>query len=181
MARVRNACRKRFKLRGSAEGFGAGLEGFSTAYHDEQRNANFGLQSESSLNLALSSAKRVWSTIHMGELAAKMDEAHNTLFLAKKYMTDLGGEFEKLSKIKMSDNKVKAYIEQLFPLDDSMTDIRKSNAHKLREDLTYRYTNAPDLNHVGKNAYRFVCAVSDFATHAKPLREIPCGEVRGVQ
>jgi len=24
---------------------------------------------------------------------------------------------------------------------------------------------------VGKNAYRFLCAVSDFATHAKPLRE----------
>jgi hypothetical protein len=25
--------------------------------------------------------------------------------------------------------------------------------------------------HHGKNAYRFICAVSDFATHAKPLRE----------
>ena len=29
---------------------------------------------------------------------------------------------------------------------------------------------APDLQHVGKNAYRFVNAVSDFATHARPLR-----------
>ena len=27
------------------------------------------------------------------------------------------------------------------------------------------------LHHVGRNAYRFLCAVSDFATHAKPLRE----------
>ena len=33
------------------------------------------------------------------------------------------------------------------------------------------YFDAPDLQHVGKNAYRFVNAVSDFATHAKPLRE----------
>ncbi|MEY8335793.1 hypothetical protein AALB53_22345, partial [Lachnospiraceae bacterium 47-T17] len=30
--------------------------------------------------------------------------------------------------------------------------------------------DAPDLQAVGNNAYRFVNAVSDFATHAKPLR-----------
>ena len=27
------------------------------------------------------------------------------------------------------------------------------------------------LQHVGKNAYRVINAVSDFATHAKPLKE----------
>ena len=41
----------------------------------------------------------------------------------------------------------------------------------LREDMKMRYFDAPDLKQVGKNAYRFVNAVSDFATHAKPLRE----------
>lgn len=41
----------------------------------------------------------------------------------------------------------------------------------MKEDLKARYFDAPDLQHVGKNAYRFVNAVSDFATHAKPLRE----------
>ncbi len=34
-----------------------------------------------------------------------------------------------------------------------------------------RYFDAPDLKGVGKNAYRFLNAVSDFATHAKPLKE----------
>ena len=34
-----------------------------------------------------------------------------------------------------------------------------------------RYFDAPDLQHIGKNAYRFINAVSDFATHAKPLKE----------
>ena len=43
---------------------------------------------------------------------------------------------------------------------------------RVREDLKIRYFDAPDLKGVvGKNAYRFICAVSDFATHAKPLRE----------
>ena len=126
---------------------------------------------QNTLNLALSSAKRVWSTIHMGELAAKMDEAHNTLLLAEKYMRDLGGEFSRLSRIKMSDSKVLEYIEMLLPMDDDPTEIHRKNIAKIREDLKRRYFDAPDLHHVGKNAYRFVCAVSDFATHAKPLRE----------
>ena len=38
-------------------------------------------------------------------------------------------------------------------------------------DLKNRYYLAPELAGVGKNGYRFVNAVSDFATHAKPLRE----------
>ena len=42
---------------------------------------------------------------------------------------------------------------------------------RLREDMKIRYFDAPDLQHVGKNAYRFVNAVSDFATHAQPLRK----------
>ena len=37
--------------------------------------------------------------------------------------------------------------------------------------MKMRYFDAPDLKQVGNNAYRFVNAVSDFATHAKPLRE----------
>ena len=41
---------------------------------------------------------------------------------------------------------------------------------RLREDMKIRYFDAPDLQEVGKNAYRFVNAVSDFATHAEPLR-----------
>ena len=42
---------------------------------------------------------------------------------------------------------------------------------RLREDMKIRYFDAPDLQEVGKNAYRFVNAVSDFATHAEPLRK----------
>ena len=33
-----------------------------------------------------------------------------------------------------------------------------------------RYYEAPDLQKVGNNAYRFINAVSDFATHSSPLR-----------
>ena len=126
---------------------------------------------QNTLNLALSSTKRIWSTIHVGDLAAKMDEAHNTLLLAEKYMGRLGTEVSRLSKIKLSDSKVMEYIDLLLPMDEQSTDLHRKNLTRIREDLKIRYFDAPDLRHVGKNAYRFVCAVSDFATHAKPLRE----------
>lgn len=126
---------------------------------------------QNTLNLALSSAKRVWSTIHVGDLAGKMTEAHNTLLLAEKYMGQLGMEFSRLSKVKLSDQKVLQYIDQLLPLDDQPTQIHRKNVIRIREDMKQRYFDAPDLQHVGKNAYRFLNAVSDFATHAKPLRE----------
>lgn len=126
---------------------------------------------QNTLNLALGSAKRIWSTVHVGELAAKMDEAYSTLQLAEKYMTNLGGEFAKLAKIKLTDSKVMEYIEMLLPMDEQSTEIHRKNIKRIREDLKIRYFDAPDLAHVGKNAYRFMCAVSDFATHAKPLRE----------
>ena len=109
--------------------------------------------------------------MHVGDLAAKMDEAHITLLLAEKYMGKLGTEFSQLTKIKLSDSKVMEYIDMLLPMDDAPTDIHRKNISHIRNDLKLRYFDAPDLKHVGKNAYRFVCAVSDYATHAKPLRE----------
>jgi phage/plasmid-like protein (TIGR03299 family) len=126
---------------------------------------------QNTLNIALSTAKRIWTTIHVGDMAAKLDEAHNTLLLAEKYMGKLGTEFSRLSKIRLSDNRVNEYIEMLLPMDEKPTKQHIKNIMRLREDLKLRYYDAPDLHHVGKNAYRFICAVSDFATHAKPIRE----------
>lgn len=126
---------------------------------------------QNTLNIALSSAKRVWSTVHVGDLACKMDEAHNTLLLAEKYMGKLGTEFSNLRKIKLSDAKVMEYIEILLPMEGNPTAIHKKNIERIREDMKMRYFDAPDLKHLGKNGYRFINAVSDFATHAKPLRE----------
>ncbi len=126
---------------------------------------------QNTLNMALASAKRIWTTIHVGNLSQKMEEAHNTLLLAEDYMQNLGAEFRRLSKVKLSDSKVMEYIEMLLPMADNPTEIQRKNVIQIRDDLKMRYFDAPDLRYVGKNAYRFINAVSDFATHAKPLRE----------
>lgn len=127
---------------------------------------------QNTLNLALSTATRSWSTIHTGDIQSKMEDAQQTLFMAERYMDSLGKEFENLTRIKLSDEKVIDYINLLLPLDGSVaTPLQERNITKLREDMKVRYFDAPDLLDIGKNGYRFINAVSDFATHAKPLRE----------
>lgn len=123
------------------------------------------------LNLALTTAKRSWSMIHTGDIMGKMEEAKDTLFMAEKYMDSLGKEIENLRKKKISDAKVMEYIEILLPIEQGATPQQAKNIRKLQEDMKMRYFDAPDLQDVGRNAYRFINAVSDFATHAEPLRK----------
>ena len=122
------------------------------------------------LNLALETAQRSFSMVHTGNISDKITEARDTLFKAESYMDRLGAEFEQLHQQKVTDAEVQKYIELLIPLESNATRTQEKNVNRLREDLAMRYYDAPDLQKVGKNAYRFINAVSDFATHAEPLR-----------
>ena len=123
------------------------------------------------LNLALSTAKRSWSMMHTGNVQEKLEEAKDTLFRAETYMDSLGKEFDELRKKKLTDKQVMDYIEILLPMEDNTTPQQRKNISRLREDMGRRYFDAPDLKTVGKNAYRFINAVSDYASHAEPLRK----------
>ena len=123
------------------------------------------------LNLALRTAKRSWSMIHTGDISGKIEEAKNTLFLADEYMSALGKEFENLRGIKLSEKQVMDYIEILLPVEENFTPQQKRGIERLRADMRMRYFDAPDLKDVGNNGFRFISAVSDFATHSTPRRK----------
>lgn len=122
------------------------------------------------LNLALTMASRSWSMVHTGNIADKIQEAKDTLFMAEQYMDSLGKEFEHLRRQKVTDGQLKEYVEQLLPMEKNATAAQGKNIMNLREDMLHRYYDAPDLQGIGNNAYRFMNAVSDFATHSRPLR-----------
>lgn len=122
------------------------------------------------LNLAPAEARRCWSTIYTGNLSGKLQNAKQTLLHADAYMQGLAKSFEELRKVKLTDRKVMGYIDILLPELDNPTPQQTRNIVRLKEDLKARYFDAPDLKDVGKNGYRFINAVSDFATHAKPIR-----------
>ena len=125
---------------------------------------------QNTLNLALDNAKRIWTTKHTENVMSRVHEARETLGLAERYMSELGKEIDALSKIKLSDKKVLEYMQEFFPVTEEMNDIQKKNNLKLLDDMKRRYFDAPDLSYVGRNGYRFINVISDFATHAAPIR-----------
>lgn len=125
---------------------------------------------QNTLNLALAAARRCWTANHTGNIEGKLEEARNTLLFANHYMRELNEAIEHLNQIKLSDYQVMKYIDALFPLYEDPSEQQKKNLMRMKEDLKLRYFEAPDLVDREKSAYRFVNAVSDFATHAEPLR-----------
>lgn len=127
---------------------------------------------QNTLNLALQKAERQWSCIHKGDIESKLEEARLTLMNANTYMKVLEEEFGELKMIKLDTDKVKDYIEMLLPIDEISDSRRKIiNIKEMRSELMNRYMFAPDLIDIEKSAYRFVNAVSDFATHKMPGRK----------
>ena len=126
---------------------------------------------QNTLNLALNTAKRSWSSKHTTNIKNRLDGVRDTLQLAHGYMAQLGLEFETLGKIKLTDKKVMEFVNALLPLADDATALQRKNVEQMRDDVKIRYFEAPDLKVLGKNGYRFINAISDHATHVKPLRE----------
>ena len=126
---------------------------------------------QNTLNLALNSAKRVWTTKHTENVMGRIHEARETLMLAEAYMGELGCGIDDLSKIKLADKKVLEFMEDFFPVGNDLSDAQRKNNSRMLDNLKARYWDAPDLANTGKHGYRFVNAVSDFATHADPIRK----------
>ena len=77
---------------------------------------------QNTLNLALSTAKRSWSTNHAGDIKGRMEDARNTLLYVDRYMAELGKAIDSLNRLKLSDKKVYEYIDSLFPFMDHFSE-----------------------------------------------------------
>lgn len=125
---------------------------------------------QNTLNLAFRTAKRTWMTKHTSNIMERMEDARNTLELAERYMTELGKGVDELAHRHLADKKVMEYMAEFFPVTEDMTTAQKKKNLTMLNDMKRRYFDAPDLQGMGKNGYRFINAVSDFATHAEPIR-----------
>jgi len=123
------------------------------------------------LCLALNTAQRSWSTKHTGDIQGRLEDAKETLFRAEEYMDCLGTELERLHRVKIPKKQVEENIKQLLPVPENATVQQEKNVESQRQDVMFRYLYAPDLKNLPENAYRYINAVSDYANHAKPLRE----------
>ena len=125
---------------------------------------------QNTLNLAFRTAKRTWTTKHTSNIMERIDDARTTLQFAERYMGEMGKGVDELVHKRLTDKKVMEYMAEFFPVAADMSPVQQKNNLTMLNDMKRRYFDAPDLQHVGKNAYRFINAVSDFATHAEPIR-----------
>ena len=126
---------------------------------------------QNTLNMALGSAKRIWSARHTGSIQGKLDDAMMTLNLANQYMEAIKGRFEELHAIKLSEKKLNNVIELLVPIDEEISNRQKENANAIRADILTRYYEAPDLKVMDKTAARLIQAVADSVDHMEPFRK----------
>ena len=126
---------------------------------------------QNTLNLAFRTAKRTWMTKHTSNIMERIEDARATLQFAEQYMGELGRGINELARKRLTDKKVMQYMSEFFPVTEDMTAAQKKNNLALLNDMKARYFDAPDLQDLERNGYRFINAVSDFATHAEPIRK----------
>ena len=122
------------------------------------------------LNLALETTKRSWSTRHIGDLAGKLHQAKETLGLAQEYMKKLDEDADRLASTKLSDAEIESIVSFIFPIDYIKDTKRKiENTNKMRNDFMTCYM-MPDIAQYRNTAYGLVNAASDMAGHMAPSR-----------
>lgn len=139
---------------------------------------------QNTLNLALRQASRHWTCAHKGDVQGKLDEAYMTLSNADLYMKALEEEFGELKLKTVTDKQVKDMTDKLLELEFNALynkALRKGKVIELKEELKRQkyeeklnrkrndiltiYHEKPDLVGTERSAFRFVNAVSDYATH----------------
>ena len=121
------------------------------------------------LNMALASAKRSWSTKHVGDMQSKLEEAKLCLSMADKYMKNLDIEADRLANAKLYKEQIDEILDEMFPIDDNDTDRKKQNVQSVKDSFYVAYF-MPDILKFGESAWRAVNAMSDMVTHSAPKR-----------
>ena len=119
------------------------------------------------LNLALKSAKRVWSMRHTENIRERLDEARDCLFRADEYMAKLAVYADRAANTRLYDADIKAILEELFPITDGATDRERATAEKCRNEFMVCYF-APDIKRFRGTAWGAINAASDLVTHSMP-------------
>lgn len=113
------------------------------------------------LNMALSSAKRNWSTKHMGNMEAKLSEARHTLELANDYLNNLAIEADKLANETMKEEDIVYTLNEMFPVDDDASDRQKQNIQNAKDGIMICMLR-PDIAKFLNTKWGFINAVSDY-------------------
>ena len=121
------------------------------------------------LNLALSTANRMWSTRHIGDIQTKLQEAKLTLLHANDYMNELNVTAEKLADKKVTEAEMEAIFDTIYPIKEDDSNRKKNNVFDLKENF-FRCYNMEDIAQFKGTAWGIVNAATDLVAHVAPAR-----------
>lgn len=124
------------------------------------------------LNLALSTAKRQWSTRHVGDMESKMQEARLCLELAGEYMDNLGAYAYQLANKRVYEEEVEKILNELFPIEEDASDRKKATVKRAKDEFMVCYWR-PDIAKFMGTGWGLVNAMSDMVSHSEPIRKTP--------
>lgn len=121
------------------------------------------------LNLALNTAQRSWSTKHIGNMEDKLEEARHCLGMASIYMDALNNEADRLANIKLDYEQINEILDQMFPVTEKDSDRKRANVQKVKDNYSICYF-MPDIEKFRGTAWAGVNAMADMIGHSAPNR-----------
>lgn len=121
------------------------------------------------LNLALNTAQRSWSTKHIGNMEDKLEEARHCLGMTNLYMKALDEEADRLANIKLDYEQINEILDQMFPVTEKDSDRKRANVQKVKDNYSICYF-MPDIAKFKGTAWAGINAMADMIDHSAPNR-----------
>ena len=123
------------------------------------------------LNIALRSAARAWSTTHVGRLGDRLEEARHSLKLAKGYMAALNTQAEALAAAPVDPARWEAICTALVGERPEDSSPRVQRNYETRFLGLRDRIDTPDLANFTGTGWAAANAVADWIDHSEPLRK----------
>ena len=118
------------------------------------------------LNMAIKGAQgRSFNIKHTSSANVRLEEAKATIENYNKYLSALETEIGRQKQILLEDRHFDQLVEKLFAFKETDTDRQKAKVLQNRAEVKNIYYNQSDLDGYEKSGFRFINAVSDWATH----------------
>ena len=120
---------------------------------------------KNTLNMAIRGAKdRTFSVKHLSSANFRLEQAKETIEHYNQYLDAMEDKIAQQKRVLLEDNHLDKLLVKMFDFKDSDTDRVKEKVLSNRAEVKQMFY-ANDLDGYEKSCFRFINAVSDWATH----------------
>lgn len=126
---------------------------------------------KNTLNYAIKGAKnRTFAVKHTSSANIMLEQAKMTIDNYYAYLNEMETMIDRQKRVMLEDRHLDQLLDNLIQIDDDATPKQKEKVEVAKSEIRAVYNQAPDLDGYEKSGFRFVNAVSDWATHHEPSR-----------